>query len=611
MDRKGLKERAKKLLKRQYRLLFILCLFAGFSSIEFGASFMTIKTAVSTQITRPEEDEQEDQHTIVSSMAELAKGDEAAMRHRVEKKQEEYQEHSGKILGRQRGVFSLLLNYVSSGAIVLTAIHAIRSLGVSSNMALAFLILASLLVVFLVWLFMKETFRVVMRRMLLESRTYEKVPLQRFMYPIQTGMWPRVAWSMLVVNVYQVLWNLTVVGGVIKYYSYYMVPYIVAENPSIRAKDAIALSRRMMDGHKWDCFVAEMSFLGWELLNLMTLGLSGIFFSNPYKAAFFGELYAKLREETKSTQIPGSELLADVYLYEKADETTLRSAYEVVAERIYQKEASVAKPGGMAGFLAGWFGIMLRGSREVEDYEQQMARNHQRQAGADILEGRSYPGLLAPVPMKFRLSTTSNLMAARSYTALNLVLMFFLFSFIGWSWEVVLHLISDAEFVNRGVLHGPWLPIYGAGGILILLVLKRFRDQPVLEFITAVILCGSVEYGTAWGLEMTHGGQKWWDYTGYFLNLHGRICAEGLLIFGLGGLAIVYLVAPSIDNQLKKVSKKLLCPIAVVLLVAFFGDQIYSQKYPNTGEGITSVAGDAAEEPALAEASTGITGEGR
>ena len=59
-----------------------------------------------------------------------------------------------------------------------------------------------------------------------------------------------------------------------------------------------------------------------------------------------------------------------------------------------------------------------------------------------------------------------------------------------------------------------------------------------------VVLCGVVEYFTSYYLEVTQG-KKWWDYSGYFLNLNGRICAEGLLVFGVGGMAIVYALALS------------------------------------------------------------------
>ena len=132
-----------------------------------------------------------------------------------------------------------------------------------------------------------------------------------------------------------------------------------------------------------------------------------------------------------------------------------------------------------------------------------------------------------------------------------------------------MHMITYGEFVNRGVLHGPWLPIYGTGSVLILLILNKFRKNPPLEFISAMTLCGFIEYFTGYYLEMTHNGQRWWDYTGYYLNLHGRICAEGLLTFGIGGMLIVYVLAPLLDNILR---------------------QCYSSRHPNTGTGITRSA---------------------
>ena len=63
------------------------------------------------------------------------------------------------------------------------------------------------------------------------------------------------------------LYNFT--GGIIKKYSYYLVPYIVAENPDISALKAIKLSRNMMKGYKWKCFLYEMSFIRWDILILI------------------------------------------------------------------------------------------------------------------------------------------------------------------------------------------------------------------------------------------------------------------------------------------------------------------------------------------------------
>lgn len=113
-----------------------------------------------------------------------------------------------------------------------------------------------------------------------------------------------------------------------------------------------------------------------------------------------------------------------------------------------------------------------------------------------------------------------------------------------------------------------------------------------------MVLCGILEYCSSWYLEVTHDGQRWWDYSGYFLNLNGRICAEGLLTFGLGGLAIVYLLAPALDNLLARANRRIMAAVAIVLLVAYVGDNIYSAAVPNTGAGITDYKGSDSSETA-------------
>ena len=88
-------------------------------------------------------------------------------------------------------------------------------------------------------------------------------------------------------------------------------------------------------------------------------------------------------------------------------------------------------------------------------------------------------------------------------------------------------------------------------------------------------MCGIVEYISSFALDVIYG-QKWWDYSGYFVNLNGRICLEGLLIFGLGGLAISYIIAPMLDNALRKVSKKAFGAYVSRIGNNFIIDQIYS-----------------------------------
>ena len=64
------------------------------------------------------------------------------------------------------------------------------------------MILGSVAVYLFIWLFIKETYRVVMRRMVLEGRVYEKVTIQRLFYPLETRSWPKIAWTMFVQSLY-------------------------------------------------------------------------------------------------------------------------------------------------------------------------------------------------------------------------------------------------------------------------------------------------------------------------------------------------------------------------------------------------------------------------
>ena len=104
--------------------------------------------------------------------------------------------------------------------------------------------------------------------------------------------WGTVILSMFLRSLFVALWSLLlIVPGIIKLYSYRLVPYILKEHPELSATDAITLSRRMMNGHKADAFVLDLSFLGWVLLSALTLGILHIFYVGPYIQATDAELY--------------------------------------------------------------------------------------------------------------------------------------------------------------------------------------------------------------------------------------------------------------------------------------------------------------------------------
>ncbi len=174
----------------------------------------------------------------------------------------------------------------------------------------------------------------------------------------------------------------------------------------------------------------------------------------------------------------------------------------------------------------------------------------------------------------------------RLYKITDYILFFFAFSFIGWIWEVCLVLVQTGKLVNRGVLLGPWLPIYGSGGVLILLLLRKMFNKPIITFFSMTILCTVIEYITSWYLEVTKG-VRWWDYSNYLLNINGRVCLEGAIVFGIGGCAVVYLLAPKLSKVFNKLSNYILVPICVILTFLFTIDVIYSHYHPNMGEGVT------------------------
>jgi uncharacterized membrane protein len=97
-------------------------------------------------------------------------------------------------------------------------------------------------------------------------------------------------------DLYIVLWGLLlIIPGIIKSYEYRMVNYILAENPEMNTKEVFAMSRDMMRGNKWRAFVLDLSFIGWHLLSLITIGLAGIFYVFPYKNMTNAALYEYLR----------------------------------------------------------------------------------------------------------------------------------------------------------------------------------------------------------------------------------------------------------------------------------------------------------------------------
>lgn len=124
----------------------------------------------------------------------------------------------------------------------------------------------------------------------------ESVDISELARGFKPAWWNNVV-TMFLTDLFTVLWSLLFLfPGIIKAYSYRLVPYIMAENPDLHGTEAITLSRRMMNGHKWEAFVFDLSFLGWYILATVTASIAGVFWVGPYKAAADAELYKAIRD---------------------------------------------------------------------------------------------------------------------------------------------------------------------------------------------------------------------------------------------------------------------------------------------------------------------------
>lgn len=129
-------------------------------------------------------------------------------------------------------------------------------------------------------------------------------------------------------------------------------------------------------------------------------------------------------------------------------------------------------------------------------------------------------------------------------------LIFIIFSVVGWISEVLyVGIFHEHKFVNRGFLHGPVCPVYGFGGVVILILPVSLYSTWIPLFFSSMVMCTLVEYFVSWIMErMFHA--RWWDYSNYKFNINGRICLLNSVLFGFMGLGVIHFVYPQILNFL-------------------------------------------------------------
>lgn len=590
-----LKRDARGSLKRHYLFFVVACLLAVFMDAEFITSDYLINmrstffnvfsnSSISVQVD-PETEEK------IKEGVKVLDNDAGVFRNNVEKKLEEVNSkiqstEGSQIFGRTKGVLNQIIDFVAGDTFFSHMYSTISGIVGDPRAANIAIISVLALVSFTYWLFVRNLFVAVIRRIFLEGRIYKKVPVSRYLFFIRMKRWRRSAVTMGLLWIIEFLSSLTIVLYPVVRFGFFLVPYIIAENPDIKTIDALKLSWRMMRGNKWTLFKIILSILGWNVLNVFTLGVFGILYTNPYKLCIYSEFYARVREAAKQNEIEGVELLNDIYLFAKADNNSLMDAYKDVMDELAAGKYSLDGLKGRNKFIADHFGVVLWNTKDEMEYEANEERRVKLLAYKNEAEGESYPSRLSPIPEQRKLKSLAHIHYMRHYSLPSLAALFFIFAMFGWVWELFFYYVQQGKIINRGVLHGPWLPIYGVGGLIVLIFLFVLRRRPVLHLIATIVLCGVVEYFGGWALEMFFD-KKWWDYSGYFFNIDGRVCAEGLFVFGAAGMAFIYVLAPLLDNMIRKAQQKILIPVEAVLLLCFIIDVIYSAFVPNTGDGIT------------------------
>lgn len=184
------------------------------------------------------------------------------------------------------------------------------------------------------------------------------------------------------------------------------------------------------------------------------------------------------------------------------------------------------------------------------------------------------------------------------------IMLFAIYSVIGWIMEITLGFIEKRKFVNRGFLIGPYCPIYGFGGVAITILLRNFMitidavslvDSIWISTIVIMCICGILEYITSYVMEKLFHA-RWWDYNNFKFNINGRICLETLIPFTIIGQIILRYASPAFINILSNIPEIWLHILTGAFLLIFITDISISYNIIRSFKKISNEAKDNTEE---------------
>lgn len=170
-----------------------------------------------------------------------------------------------------------------------------------------------------------------------------------------------------------------------------------------------------------------------------------------------------------------------------------------------------------------------------------------------------------------------------SKTVQTYFLCFLLYALLGWLYEVFLEVVVYRwGYSDRGVLFGPWCPVYGVGAMALLLCFRPLlcrrepcwlrRAKPLLLFLGCMALATAIELAASYLLEALTGAWPWQTYLDYAVNFQGRIALSPSLRFGLGGLACLYILQPLFERLIGRLPDRVRTLCFRCALVLFLAD---------------------------------------
>lgn len=156
------------------------------------------------------------------------------------------------------------------------------------------------------------------------------------------------------------------------------------------------------------------------------------------------------------------------------------------------------------------------------------------------------------------------------YTQSQWLLFFFSYCFLGWIWESCYVSVKKGEWINRGFLRGPIVPIYGFGAVIVLWVTLPVVSNVFLVFLLGMLGATILEYLTGAAMERLFH-VRYWDYSSHKYNLNGYICAECSLAWGIFSVFLVKVLHPLVENlvlQIPSVWADLITLLCVILFAA-------------------------------------------